>query len=189
MGPLQVSPPPIAGATDVQLTTDFDPKICNPDPSGEAARLLARQQRQHLLALYITACNHARKLRRVVLEGESPTGYGSPLTPLPRDEAEAILRPIEEFLRRLRTFVAERAPEELAAHEAIQPPENTRVWASNLIERLRQTADDLAPHRLKRYGVSSPEDLDTADTLRRQLTDLTARATKAIGMEESPDSA
>ncbi len=159
---------------------DFDPAACNPDPTGQAARLLARQQREHLLALYITACNQVRKLRRLVLEGESPTGYGSPLTPLPPDEAEAILRPAEEYLDRLREFVAERAPEELAAHEAVQPEQNTRVWAANLIERLRQTADELSERRMKRYGVGSPDNIGQAEALRQQLLALVAQAVDAI---------
>ena len=159
---------------------NFDPRVCNLDPTGQAARLLARQQREHLLALYITACNQVRKLRRLLLEGESPTGYGSPLTPLSPDEAEAVLRPAEEYLERLREFVAERAPEELAAHEAIQPEQNTRVWAANLLERLRQTADDLSERRLKRYGVSSPEDLARAEALRQRLTALVAEAVQEL---------
>lgn len=124
----------------------------------------------------MTACDNARRL---LLEGESPTGYGAPLTPLPPEEAQAILAPIDRFLERLRDFVAELAPAELATQEAVQPPENTRVWASNLIERLRQIADDLAPGRLRRYGFRSPEELEAAERLRQDLHALVASALSA----------
>ncbi len=118
----------------------------------EASRLRAKQERQHLLALYITACDYARQLEEAVTQGHSPTGYGPPLTPLPEDVAEALLAPVRAYLAQMRDLVARHAPRELATFETRQPAANTVVWASNLLERLRQVSEDLAPTRMRRYG-------------------------------------
>lgn len=141
----------------------------------EAAELLVRQRRQHLLALYVSAYDYAHQLEEALLLGRSPTGYGSPLTPLAPEVAEGILAPVKAYLARMRDLVARYASEELAAHEAVQPEENTLVWASNLLERLRQIADDFTPRRMRRYG-GSPGDPKDLSALHDDLLPLIAAA-------------
>ncbi|MCD6350555.1 MAG: hypothetical protein J7M26_00440 [Armatimonadetes bacterium] len=159
------------------------PSACRPDlpTSQDAAKLLARQQRQHFLALYIAARDYARQLEEAVLSGKSPTGYGAALTPLPPEQAEAVLGPVREYLEALREFVRLAAPEDLAEFEGQQSATSTAVWASNLLERLRYVADDLAPQRLKKYGAPRGEVQQRAEKLRRELIELLNTARSALG--------
>ncbi len=123
----------------------------------------------------MSACDYARQLEEALLLGRSPTGYGSPLTPVDVEVAAGILAPVREYLSRMRDIVARYAPEELAAHEAVQPVENTMVWASNLLERLRQLADDFSPRRMRKYG-GSPGDPKELAALHDELLSLIAAA-------------
>ena len=141
--------------------------------------MLRRQQRRHLLSLYLAACHYARQLEGALQAGTSPTGFGSPLTPLPPDQAEAVLGPIREYVQELRQFVSEHAPEELAAHEQVQPASNTAVWSSNLLERMRQIADEFAPDRLRRYGETALP-LPELQRLQRDLLETVARARQGL---------
>lgn len=124
-------------------------------PRGADRELLRRQQRRHLVSLYLAACDYARQLEGAIREGRSPTGFGSPLSPLPPEQADAVLGPVGDFLQQLREFVEAHAPEELRSHELVQAESNTSVWASNLLERLRQLAEELGPERLNRYGQTT----------------------------------
>ena len=151
-------------------------KSVHPLPTArEAGELLERQRRQHLLALYVSAADYAHQLEGALLLGRSPTGYGSPLTPLAPEVAEEMLAPVREYLARMRDLVSRYAPDELAAHEAVQPAENTFVWASNLLERLRQLGDDFSPRRMRRYG-GSPGDPKELSALQEELVALVAAA-------------
>lgn len=147
----------------------------------EAKELSARQRRQHILSLYVSACDYARQLEGALLEGRSPTGYGSPLTPLDAETARAILERVREYLQKLREFVEELAPEELRAHERVQPQVNTLIWASNLLERLRQIGEELSPRRLSRYG-EMPCDPQRVTALRDKLLALLEEAREAGGL-------
>ncbi len=156
----------------------------------DSTDLLGRQQRRHLLALYIAACNYARQLEGALLLGTSPTGYGAPLTPLSADEAEAVLAPVRDSLAQMRHFLAQYAPRELAEHETLQPRNNTVVWASNLLERLRQIAESLSPRRLRRYGEAVPRLEPSAQDLRRELLAALAEARRSLAgsCSDEPDS-
>ncbi|MCX7600027.1 MAG: hypothetical protein N2512_14340 [Armatimonadetes bacterium] len=147
----------------------------------EGEGLSARQRRQHILSLYVSACDYARQLEGALLEGRSPTGYGSPLTPLDVETAEAILERVREYLRKLRDFVEELAPRELEAHERPQPQANTLVWASNLLERLRQIGEELTPRRLSRYG-DLPCEAERFTAVRDELLALLEEAREAGGL-------
>lgn len=162
--------------------------VGKPSPK-EAKELSARQRRQHLLSLYVSACDYARQLEGALLEGRSPTGYGSPLTPLDAGTAEAILGRVREYLRKLREFIEELAPEELQAHERPQPRANTLVWASNLLERLRQIGEELSPRRLGRYG-ELPCEAERITGVRDELLALLEEAREAGGLPSgAPDRA
>lgn len=150
-----------------------------PAPGTLDDDLRRRQQRRHLLSLYLAACDYCRQLEGALQEGNSPTGFGSPLTPLPPGNAEAVLAPVRQYLGELREFVRRHAPEELAAHEQVQPLSNTAVWASNLLERLRQITEELAPDRLRRYGETALP-LPELDKLRRDLTEQVAQARRQL---------
>lgn len=153
-----------------------------PSPD-ETKELSARQRRQHLLSLYVSACDYARQLEGALVEGRSPTGYGSPLTPLDAETAEAILERVRKYLEKLRGFVEELAPRELEAHERAQPRANTLVWASNLLERLRQIGEELSPRRLSRYG-QMPCEPERVRALRDELVALIAEAREAGGLPD-----
>jgi hypothetical protein len=150
-----------------------------PDPAPPAQNtdedLRRRQQRRHLLSLYLVARDYAQQLEGAVRTGKSPTGFGAPLTPLPPDTADEVLAPMHDFMERLRNFVQQHAPEELAAHEQVQPAGNTAVWASNLVERMRQVAEELAPERLRGYGETALP-LAELNELKRDLLEAVARA-------------
>lgn len=143
--------------------------------AADAAALQRRQRNQHLLAIYVSASDYARQLEEALTLGRSPTGYGSPLTPIDPEAAEAILAPVRAYLARMRELVACHAPDELAAHETVQPVENTMVWASNLLERLRQLADDFSPRRMRKYGGPPGDPADMA-ALQEELVALIASA-------------
>ena len=155
---------------------------CTPFPNGprDPAEMRAAQQRRHLLALYLAACDYADRLRRALLQGASPTGYGSPLTPVEAGAAETILSAVDEYLTLMREFVNRHAPDELAAYETPQPEDNTLVWASNLFERLRQIADDMAPDRLKKYGEDQADIFEDAERLQEALLDRLAQARRLV---------
>ncbi len=156
-------------------------KFSYPKPAPEPLDddLRRRQQRRHLLSLYLAACDYYRQMEGALRQGESPTGFGSPLTPLPPEHAEAVLAPVQRYLRELREFVRKYAPDELAAHEQVQPLSNTAVWASNLLERLRQITEEFAPERLRRYGETALP-LPELETLRRDLSERVAQARRGL---------
>jgi len=142
--------------------------------------MLARHQRRHLVALYLTACNYVSQLEAALLDGVSPTGYGAPLTPLRPARAEAVLAPARRFLQRLREFIVQVAPEELAEYESPQPASNTLVWAANLLERLRQIAEELAPKRLARYGQDVEGFHVPAERFRAELLETLEEACRSL---------
>jgi hypothetical protein len=90
------------------------------------------------------------------------------------------MAPVRAYLQALRSFVALYAGEELAQHEKPQPRSSTWVWASNLLERLRQIADDFAPRRLRRYGIAGEEATRPFEELREKLLAAIAGARQAL---------
>ncbi|MGC9317030.1 MAG: hypothetical protein ACP5KN_03210 [Armatimonadota bacterium] len=145
-------------------------------------RMVARQKRRHLVAQLMTARRWARQLEQVLLKGTSPTGYSSPLTPLPRDQAERVLRPVRTLIEHLRDFVAEHAPEELAEAERRRSRAETRLWARNLLEQLRDTLDELT---MELSGEDRAEQVQQdAKALRRRVRRLIDEAHSSLNVSD-----
>lgn len=119
---------------------------------------LSSGQRRHLISAYATASHLLRQMEEAGSEGRSPTGVGSPLTPLLPEEVEAICEPLRSLEAELREQAAVLAPVELAEFERPQSRHNTRVWMSNLLEKLRAAVDSLEPRQMRKYGASTEAD-------------------------------
>jgi hypothetical protein len=142
---------------------------------------LGSGQRRHLISAYATVSHLLRQMEDAAREGRSPTGLGSPLTPLPDDEIERICGPVRELQARLRASARELAPEELAAFEKRQSAHNTRVWMSNLLEKVRIAADGLTPRRMRSYGSSwTEEDRQAMADLHSELSALIGESRRAL---------
>lgn len=116
-----------------------------------------RRQREQLMAAYVAAKKCVREIEGVIIQGASPTGEGPPLTALGEDQQRPLLYNTGEFMDRLREHLAQSAPRELAHTEQPQPVANTLVWAANLIDRLRQIADEVSPARMQDYQLEEDE--------------------------------
>jgi len=145
-----------------------------------AAELVRKQQGKHLLALYASACNCARQLEAAIVDGQSPTGYGAPLAPLAPDQARAVVAPVRQYVADFRALVEQWAPDELVGFETCQSRENTLVWASNLLENLRQLAEELHPRRLRRYGAGLSSMNEAMTQACRRLLSLIEQARDAL---------
>jgi len=153
--------------------------MMKPEAHDGDDRVLAAQQRRHLVALYLSARNHAARLEGLLTTGRSPSGYGPPLVPPTPEQAEAVMEPVRELLARLREFLRRHAGGELAELERAQDPRNTLVWASQLVSNLHDVAAELTPRRLVRYGAPAPDDANV-DVLRAELMDAVGRGRSAI---------
>ena len=154
--------------------------MTGPEEHASDCQSLAPQQRRHLVALYLSARNHAARLEALVAFGRSPSGYGAPLAPLTPEHADAIMAPVRELLAQLQGFVRVHAPEELDELEREQHPHNTLVWASQIMSNLRDVAEELTPRRLARWGSPAPDDT-SVDALRETLMATIAQARSALG--------
>lgn len=155
-----------------------------PQPSGEgegAAPVLSSAMRRHLVAAYITVTHLLRQMEEGAAEGRSPTGVGSPLTPLETAQAEPVLAPLGEVRARLRALASELAPRELAAFERPQPLNNTLVWMSNLLDRIRGAVDGLAPGKMRKYGRLTDEQRARQQAVHEELSALVQAAREALG--------
>jgi len=99
-----------------------------------------------------------------LVDGRPPEGSSAPLTPLHPDQSKAVLARADRIIERLQEYLSDHAPQELEAFERPQAPMNTLVWAAELLERLQQIVQGLAP------GQVYTEDLERKDT--KELTDL-----------------
>ncbi|NPV48959.1 MAG: hypothetical protein HPY69_18615 [Armatimonadetes bacterium] len=140
---------------------------------------LSSGQRRHLVSAYATFGHMLRQMEEAALEGRSPTGVGSPLTPLPAEEVAAVCGPLQRLQECLREAVAELAPDELADFERAQGPHNTRVWLSNLLEKARAAIDSLHPDRMRRYGQPT-DDQKQLLSLHQEMLSLMAEARAAL---------
>ena len=141
---------------------------------------LSSGQRRHLISAYATVSHLLLQMQEAGSEGRSPTGVGSPLTPLPADELDAICAPLRELQARLREAAAELAPVELAAFERAQSAHVTRVWMSNLLEKLREAVDGLKPRKMRSYGEWTEADEQSAADLHAELSEKIGQARAAI---------
>ncbi|MGD9498246.1 MAG: hypothetical protein AB7Y46_18240 [Armatimonadota bacterium] len=154
-----------------------------PAPSGDLQRLLARQRRRHLVAQFMTARRWATQLGDVLLEGASPTGYGPPMAPLPREEAQRVLAPVEELLECLHRFVQEQAPEELEEAGRPRSEAHTRLWARNLLARLADTVEGLTREAARAGDGAAWR--ESADRLARAAPPLIHAAREALAATDA----
>lgn len=141
---------------------------------------LSSGQRRHLVSAYATFCHLLRQMEDAAAEGHSPTGVGSPLTPLPAEETASICEPLQRLQQGLRQAVAELAPGELADFERAQGPHNTRVWLSNLLEKARAAVESLHPDRLRRYGPETEDQQRDLLVLHREMRNYLQEARAAL---------
>jgi hypothetical protein len=119
---------------------------------------LTSGQRRHLISTYASVSHMLRQMEEAATEGRSPTGVGSPLTRLSPLEVEAIFGSLRRLETKLKREARALAPEELAAFEEPQSTHNTRVWLSNLLEKVRQAVDSLQPDQMRKYGSTDDSD-------------------------------
>lgn len=148
--------------------------------------VLSSGQRRHLVSAYVTFGHILHQMEEAAAEGRSPTGVGSPLTPLPTEETASICEPLRGLRHRLREAVAELAPEELADFERAQGPHNTRVWLSNLLEKARVAIDSLHPDRVRRYGPETEDQQRRLLALHREMLNYVQQARTALDERMGP---
>ena len=141
---------------------------------------LESAQRRHLLSAYATVQHYLRLMEEAAGEGCSPTGVGSPLTPLPHKLSEEILHPLRTLQDELRQELLRRAPEELLEHEQPQGLSNSLVWMSNLLEHIRQAVDGLTPARLRKYGALTTDQRNELAALHGELAMRVQQARTAL---------
>lgn len=142
--------------------------------------MLSSGQRRHLVSVYATATHYLHLMEDAAAAGRSPSGVGSALTPLSPTTADEILGPVRELRRRLRALAEELALAELRELESPQPPAQTLLWMSNLLQRLRSCAESVGPRRMRRYGELSESVVETLDTTQRELQALVAEADQKV---------
>ncbi len=141
---------------------------------------LSSGQRRHLVSAYATVSHLLRQMEEAGWEGRSPTGVGSPLTPLSLDEVEAVCAPLRELRAQLRREAVALAPEELAAFEQPQSAHNTQVWLSNLLEKLRAAVDSLQPGQMRKYGGMDDTDQARLSQLHGRLSEQVQAAREEL---------
>ena len=137
-------------------------------------------QRQHLVSAYVTVCHLLLQMEEAGLEGRSPTGVGSPLTPLPGEVVEAVCGPLRALRERLREQAVLMAPDELEAFERPQSVQNTVIWLSNLHDRIRGAVDSLQPGKMRKYGREMGDDEQLLAALHGELTQMIRESRTAL---------
>ena len=137
---------------------------------------LSSGQRRHLISAYATISHLLLQMEEAGGQGRSPTGVGSPLSPLAPEEVRAVCAPLQELRQHLREYAVREAPEELAAFERPQDTPNTRVWLSNLLAKLQQAVDTLRPRGMRRYGRATSEDEEGLVALHANMAEQIGRA-------------
>ncbi|MGD9495426.1 MAG: hypothetical protein AB7Y46_03845 [Armatimonadota bacterium] len=141
---------------------------------------LSSGQRRHLISAYATIGHLLRQMEEAGSEGRSPTGVASPLAPLAPEEVDAICGPIRRLQARLRERAQALAPAELAAFERPQGAHNTRIWLSNLLEKIRSAVDSLQPRQMRNYGVWTRADERDEENLHNELAGLVREAREEL---------
>lgn len=141
---------------------------------------LSSGQRRHLISAYATVHHLLRQMEEAATQGRSPTGVGPPLTPLPLEEVDAICGPLRELLTTLHERAEELAPRELAAFQRPQSAHNTRIWLSNLLEKIRAAVDGLQASQMRKYGRATEETDRAMNELHAQLDSKVQEARGAL---------
>ncbi len=149
-------------------------------PSGDSASRIDARRRKQIVRTYAAMAHMLDQLERIVREGAPPSGVGSPLTPPPREVADALEHELECLGDRLRAAIAARAPDELAEHEKRLPLAVTYMWIANLLQRMRETAETLQPSWQRRYGELSPAASQALEELCAEVAGAIADAEAAI---------
>lgn len=137
-------------------------------------------RRRSLVSAYATVRHLLRQMEEAAGSGRSPSGVGSPLTPLPPDLSEAVIVPLRQLESRLHEAAQRLAPAELAAFEQPQGTGSTLVWVSNLLERIRYVVDDLHPSRQQRYGSVEDDEGQTLGVLHEELASLISASREVL---------
>ena len=145
---------------------------------------MKEHQRSHLFASYLTISKLADDLRLAAREGQSPSGVGGSLSPLPDAVWEKLWAHLQAICELARRAVEQHAPEVLAEHAKPQPPGVTRAWAAVLLGRLEEVVDDLQPARMERkLGAGEPSIADALAELGDQAKSELAGAWQAFGQD------
>lgn len=114
---------------------------------------LERYQKEHLVALYLTAKELTEEIEVVAIQGVIRDGSGRPTTPLPEREwvvAECRMRQIREALRRV---VRQHAGDLLPSCEDRTRVSRTRDWILGRLDELEELLQDLEAERVaERWG-------------------------------------
>jgi len=137
-------------------------------------------QRRHLVSAYATVCHLLRQLEEAAREGRSPTGVGAPLTPLPDELTDALISPLTALAAALRSEASRLAPQELRELETTQSLPNTLVWASNLLDHIRETVDGLQPTKMRKYGHLTPDIRQAFSGLHERLSPLVRQSREVL---------
>ncbi len=78
-----------------QKYSEFRQAETNPEAADKMR--LDSAMRQHLVSTYSLVRHLIRQLEEATTEGRSPTGVGSPLSPLSDEHAQAILTPLRSL--------------------------------------------------------------------------------------------
>jgi hypothetical protein len=142
--------------------------------------LKAAQQSQ-LLSAHAMIAQYRREMGGLVRQGRPPAGSSARLRPLPQAEAEALLRPLAALQTRLREAVWELTGDDPEATQRTQSLHATRIWAANILDRIRDTIASVEPERLAaKYGGLSEANAETLGRLNADLDDLLQEAMRAL---------
>jgi hypothetical protein len=141
---------------------------------------LSAAQRRHLVSTYAVVCHLVRQLQEATEEGRSPTGVGSPLSPLPAEAVEPFLSPLRRLQQTLRAHLIRLAPAEVREFERPQGPSSTILWMSNLLDHVREAVDGLAPSKMARYGRLKPDAAREMSQIHESLAALVGESRHAL---------
>ncbi len=142
---------------------------------------LTTAQKSQLLSAYAMIGQYRREMEDLVKLGRPPAGSSARLRPLPTAEAEALLKPLVGLEAGLREAILALTGDDPETSQRTQSLHNTRIWAANIFDRIRDTLGSLAPERLaSRYGRLSKSDAASLRELGDDLEDLLNRARGAL---------
>lgn len=133
------------------------------------------KHKNHLVSSYVTFQKSVQEILALICEGRTPTGTSAPLAPLPKEIQDAILAALNEMASQFEALMQRYAADELTTRAKKQPLSATKMWASVLLNQLRDNMADLHPERFERkFGKfdSQEERIDLQETIERLLSRL-----------------